>query len=229
MVRTPEAATLGTDTYQRVRSALLEGRYAPEERLVAADLTDEFAVPAGVVREALTRLASEGLGVAQPNRGYRVMSAGETQVQELVELRAVAEDTAVRLAIARGDLAWEADVLAAHHRHTGGGPGGDQKERAARHRDFHLAVLSGCGNSRLVDLCRSLSTEAELYRTWARLEVGRPEATHSRSGNREHRAIVDAVLARDADRASELVVAHLRRTEKLALDYVRRGRKGTSA
>lgn len=229
MVRTPDAATLGAETYHRIRAALLEGRYAPDERLVAAGLADQFAVHAGVVREALTRLASEALVVAEPNRGYRVMSASERHVQELVELRATAEGTAVRLAVARGDLAWEADVLAAHHRHTGGVRGGDEKERSANHHDFHMAVLSGCDNSRLVDLCNTLSTEAELYRAWARREVGRPETTRGRSATREHGAIVDAVLDRDADRASELVVAHLRRTEELAIEYVRRIAAGASA
>jgi hypothetical protein len=76
--------------------------------------TRTHGVGAGVVREALTRLAEQTLLVAEPNRGYRVRTIDDDQVRELVELRRVTECAALRLSVERGDLGWEERVLGAH-------------------------------------------------------------------------------------------------------------------
>lgn len=221
MVRTAEAETLGAGVYEQLRSAVLAGRYAPGQRLRPVELATEYGVGAGVVREALTRLAQHSLLVAEPNRGYRVRTIDEDQVRALVELRRVTECAALRLSVERGDLGWEERVLAAHRALVDVHDSTDVDEMALAHRDFHLALVSGCGNPRLVDLCSDLFVESELYRRWAgaaaHVPDTRPDVPHDRAG--EHLALRNAALTRDADRLVELHEAHLRRTADLALAF----------
>jgi len=219
MVRTAAAETLGAGVYERLRADVLGGRYAPGERLRPVELATEHGVGAGVVREALTRLAEQRLLVVEPNRGYRVMSVSAAQIAELVELRRVTECAALRQAVAQGDLAWEGRVLAAHHRLTSLGPDTDRDERALAHKEFHLALVSGCGNGRLVALCEELFLESELYRRWSGEALARVEHPEHALQERadEHLALRNAALTRDAEGAVALHEAHLQRTADLAL------------
>jgi DNA-binding GntR family transcriptional regulator len=219
MVRTAGAETLGAGVYERLRAAVLEGRYLPGERLRPVELAAEYEVGAGVVREALTRLAGQRLLVVEPNRGYRVMSISPEQIEELVELRRVSECAALRLSVERGDAAWEGRVLAAHHRLDDLHGAGDPDVLVNAHKDFHQALVSGCGNERLIALCEELFLESELYRRWSGAALARDaHAADARKGRAdEHRELRNAALTRDADRAVALHEAHLRRTAELAL------------
>lgn len=221
MVRTPGAQTLADEVFEQLRAAVLDGRYRPGQRLIPAELSAQYGVNVGVLREALTRLAGQQLAVAEPNRGYRVVSISHRQIDDLVEMRSINECAAMRLAIARGDTDWESRVIAAHHRLTGGPAAHDAREHSALHRDFHLTVLSACGNERLLELCDELYLAAELYRRWANQELGRKAPRHTRATQSEHDQILEAVLQRDVERAVALHDQHLRRTGELALEYAR--------
>ena len=114
MVRTAGAQTLGAGVYEQMR-ATCWWPLPPDERLRPVELATGYGVGAGVVREALTRLAEQRLLVVEPNRGYRVMSIGAEQIQELVELRRSASARLCGCRSERGDMDWEGRVLAAHH------------------------------------------------------------------------------------------------------------------
>lgn len=216
VVRRGGSQTLTADAYEQVRSDLLAGRYSPGERLVPAELADRYGVGAGVLREALGRLASEQLGTLEPNRGFRVLDASRQRIEELLELRRITEGAALRLSVARGDADHQARVLAAHHRMRSAASDTDDGRDA--HRAFHLELLSACGNSRLLDLCEELFDASELYRRWSVAALARPQR-RGRAAEGEHRAILEAVLAGDADEAVRLHEQHLQRTVDLALAY----------
>ena len=156
MVRTAVAETLGAGVYEQLRADVLGGLYSPGERLRPVELASRFGVGAGVVREALTRLAEQRLLIAEPNRGYRVMSISAGQIAELVELRRVTECAALRLSVERCDLDWEGRVLAAHQALAEPLDPGDPDGMSLAHKNFHQALVSGCGNPRLVALCEEL-------------------------------------------------------------------------
>ena len=215
VVRRGDAETLSADVYGQVRSELLEGHYSPGERLVPADLCERYGVKAGVLREALSRLAAEGLTTLEPNRGFRAMDMSRQRIVELLEMRRINECAALRLSVERGDADYEAAALAAHHRlkaETG-------VDRGRAHHDFHLALLAACGNARLLDLCETLFEASELYRHWSMAAMTAATPGRRRNQDAEHRAILDAVLAHDADRAVILHEQHLQRTVELALAY----------
>lgn len=208
--------TLSADAYEQIRSDLLAGRYSPGERLVPADLAVRYDVGPGVLREALGRLASEQLATMEPNRGYRVVDASRQRIEELLELRRITEGAALRMSVERGDADHQARVLAAHHRLRSATADSDDGRRA--HRDFHLELLSACGNARLLALCEELFEASELYRRWSVAALARPRGSR-RAAETEHRSILEAVLAGDADEAVRLHEQHLQRTVDLALAY----------
>lgn len=229
MVRAGGAETLSLGVHDRLRADILDGRFRPGERLRPAALCAEYGVSPGVLREAVMRLAEQRLVTVEHNRGYRVATISGEQIRDLLELRHINEEAALRLSLERGDVAWEGEVLAAHHRLKAARASAepDTESRVAAHMDYHMALLSACGNQRLLDLCRELFTASELYRRWSQhLTADRaagtgsspPEAAH-RDPADEHAQILAAVLDRDAGLAVARYAAHLDRTAELAQLY----------
>lgn len=197
--------------YAALRGRILGGALAPEQPLRPQELADELGVSLAVVRESLLRLVGEGLADRNPNRGFAVPAAGPGRWEEISDARAAIEPATLRLAVERGDLAWEAGVRAAFHTlsrtpvHDGDGPAVTDAWSDAHHR-FHRALLEGCGNAVLLETFERLWRQSELARRWSAL------ASPATARLGEHAALEGAALARDADGAAAALTAHLRRT-----------------
>jgi DNA-binding FadR family transcriptional regulator len=76
-----------SDILAELRTAILRGEYAPRQRLIETELTERYATSRFVLRNALTRLAGEGLVEFQPNRGARVREISVDEAIELTEIR----------------------------------------------------------------------------------------------------------------------------------------------
>ncbi|GAA4484089.1 GntR family transcriptional regulator [Rhodococcus olei] len=196
--------------YEQIRDEILRGALQPGQRLRFADLTGRYAVSQSVVREALTRLAEQGLAVALPQQGFRVVTLSLRDLDDLTETRREIESLTFRLAVRRGDVHWESAVVAAHHvlasTAATTADGAANADWFDTHERFHQALLAGCGNDRLLDVALSLRDAAALYRHWS----GHHDP--ARDVAAEHRAILDAALARDADLAARLLSDHIDRT-----------------
>jgi DNA-binding GntR family transcriptional regulator len=207
--------------YDRLRSDLLNGILHPSQKLKMVELTDRFGVSQSVVREALTRLTEQGLLVATPQRGFRVRDLSIEDIAELTETRIQVESIAVRLAVERGDLQWETGILASHHRlertPVTRADGTVSEDWSGHHRDFHQALLAGCGNRRLESVASSLRDSAELYRRWYWVLTD----DHQRDLAAEHRQLKELALARNADRAVEVLTEHIERAPSLLIAYAR--------
>jgi DNA-binding GntR family transcriptional regulator len=217
-------AAPGTRTeqvYDLLRSELLNGFLHPSQKLKMVELTERFGVSQSVIREALTRLTEQDLLVATPQRGFRVRDLSIQDIAELTESRVQVESLALRLAVQRGDLQWETAILAAHHRlertPVSRDDGTVSEDWSVRHRDFHQALLAGCRNRRLESVASSLRDSAELYRRWYWVLTG----DHQRDLAAEHRQLKDLALARDADRAIEVLTGHIDRAPSLLIAYAR--------
>lgn len=216
MARRGGAQTLGIDVYERLRHEVLTGRLRPGERLKPTALKDRFDVSVGVVREALTRLSEQKLVATEHNQGYRVATLSRQGFSDLTLVRVTVEGLALRLATDRGDLLWESELIAAHHRMTHtprrapGAPDEMTDAWAEAHRAFHLKLIDACAVPILIETCAELSDAAELYRRWSA-----PAGRH-RDVAGEHQRLVDAVLARDSDGA----VAALRDHYEMTLEIV---------
>jgi len=120
-------------------------------------------------------------------------------------------------ALAQGDADWEANILAAFHRLSRAplptGPDDDEAARQweLRHRAFHAALVAGCGSPWLMRLHDQLVDQTERYRM-IRLQRLSQQKPVGRDVHAEHRALMDAVLARDEAQAVALMRAHLQAT-----------------
>lgn len=218
--------------HAQLREDVLQGLLPPGSRLPSAELAERFSVSQAVVREALARLTEQGLAVAVPQQGSRVRPLSITDLEELTDARVELETLVLRRAITYGDLVWESSAAAAHHQLVNTPtqrPAGDlNRVWFSAHEDFHRSILRGCGNERLYEAAVTLRDSASLYRWWSRPVGG----DHARDVGREHQQIVDAVLARDEQRAGDLLADHIRRTSDALRDVAVRdlgGADGTPA
>jgi DNA-binding GntR family transcriptional regulator len=192
--------------YLRLRHQILDGSLRNGERLGEKELAESLGISRTPVREALRRLASEGLVEVLPNRGARVPVWDQQDVADIFELRVLLESHAARRA---ADNATE-DVLAhlsaicdemeAEVRR--GDP--DLTSVATKNRAFHAAVVDASGSMRLPGLVASLVHIPVIMQTFKRYSVEALDRSL-----RHHREIVDAMRAGDGEWAHSVMRAHV--------------------
>lgn len=214
------AKTRQQSAYETIRGDILSGRLLPGQKLPFAELDQKYGVSVGVVRESLSRLVEQGLVISIPQQGFSVVPLSTTDLLNLTVARREIETLTLRHAMQNGDVEWEADVIAAHHRLANEAmvdpddPERVREEWADVHAAFHQTLLAGCRNPRLTAIAEQLRASAELYRRWSvPLSHG-----HPRDIPAEHQGLVDAVLARDPDAAVSRLDAHIALTTRLLLD-----------
>ncbi|MGA8938105.1 MAG: GntR family transcriptional regulator [Acidobacteriaceae bacterium] len=219
------SASMTQKAYEELRADLLACRIPPGSKLKIQELCEHFPASPGAIREALSRLTSEGLVVAEPQRGFRAAPISAADLVDLTMVRTEIESVCLRQAIANGDVSWEARLVAAAHRLARTpelapeDPARSNDDWAAAHAAFHLALVEGCHSPWLLHLHTLLYAQSERYR---RLSV--PFAVSGRKVENEHQAIVAATLARDTETAVQLLAAHLQRTTHILLNAVVDGR-----
>src|SRR3984957_13413515 len=144
------SANMTQSAYENLRADLLACRILPGKRLKIQELCTRLSVSRGAIREALSRLTSEGLVVAEPQRGFRAAPISTEDLLDLTKTRIQIETLCIRRAIEVGDIAWETRLVAALHRlsrtpeHTADDPVHSSDEWAAAHKAFHKALVDGC-------------------------------------------------------------------------------------
>lgn len=203
--------------YDLLRQEILHGTLMPGERLRVADLNNRYDLGLTPIREALVRLASEGLIVSENHRGARVREATVGELHDLIRTRQEIERLCLTEAIARGDAAWEGEIMRAYHvlsRAPMPSDGGDYEAAAlweGHHRAFHFALVSACGSHWLLQFWNTLADHSERYRKLRLLRRSDPDAG-VRDINAEHARIMEAVIARDTATAVALMNTHISAT-----------------
>lgn len=204
-----------------MRDDVLTGSLKPGEKLRADFLRDRYDVGTSPVREALNRLAADGLVVHEDQRGFRVSSVSKAELVELIMTRCWLEEIALGESIANGDAAWEEGIVLAFHRLSRVPRSASETSYAINseweklHRDYHLALITACGSRWLLGFCDQLNDQTHRYRQIA-AHVDDPR----RNEIDEHRAIMDAAIARDRERAVGLLKEHFTRTSDLIIARV---------
>ena len=204
------SATLTRSVYAQLRADILSGRMRPGEKIRAETVRKRFNTASSPVREALNRLLSEGFVALEEQKGFRVSPVSAEELEELVKTRCWIDGLAIRESIERFDLAWEEGlILALHHlsrTHRGESGQSETQEWESRHKDFHLALIGGCGSRWVKRISEQLFDAAERYRLLA------IEQVLERNELQEHRELVDACINRDPDHAIALLSQHYRQT-----------------
>jgi GntR family carbon starvation induced transcriptional regulator len=210
--------TISSTVLTRIRKDILAGVLAPKAKLRIRDLQERYQVGFTPLREALTRLAAERLVVAEGQRGYWVAPITIEDLANVVRLRQQIDSMALRLAVERGDEAWEAGIVATFHRlgkhQRDDSPGSYNDAWEERHAAFHTALIEGCRSDWLLHLSRQFLGLSTRYRRMSMQRLNLSFAHHMD----EHREIMDAALTRQADRACALIERHFSKTAVLVLD-----------
>lgn len=205
--------------YQMLRRELLNGEWLPHERLRPQALQQRFALGLTPIREALMRLAVDGLVQGESQRGFRACGVSSEEWHDLMSARRELERSCLSRAIMHGGPDWEvrvADALEQLARTPLPRSASDRKAAElweVRHRNFHFALVSACGSPWRLRFWNTLTDHSERYRK-LRLLRRKETAAKVRDAVGDHRVILDAVLSRDAARAAQVMDAHLAATEQ---------------
>jgi len=209
--------TLAMSIYGRLRRDILTGLFGPGERLPLDALGERYRVGLTPLREALNRLSAEELVLREGKRGFRVAPVSRADLVDLATTLCWVVDVALRQSLAKGDEAWEEAVVLAAHRlqrldsRLPSHEIGVDPEWERRHVDFHRSLIAASGLRRINDF---FATLIDRYDRYMYLGVD-ATARWPRDAAAEHKAILDAVMARDADLAVRLLQAHIRRTAEI--------------
>ena len=212
--------------YRTLHADIVTGRIPPGMQLKAADLAQRLGFGLAAVREALSRLSSESLVDAEPQRGFRASPISASRLRDLTEARVEVETICLRQSVAQFDMladlrldeAMEA-MLAAAVASSDGGQVADSNWINA-HAAFHEALVSGCRNVVLRRLRRQLFVESERYRCLAM-------SLHKSVTDveRDHQPLVDAVKGRNTEAAILALSDHIQDTTRILLSRTEDGRK----
>lgn len=207
-----ENLTLWQRVYDHLRTEILEGRLEPGAELIEVALADQLGVSRGPLREAIGRLAAEGLVTVIPRRGAVVRSLSKEEFLELYQVREALERAAVQLAVPRlSDEQFE--KLAALNEEMEAHAAGNEVEAFFEaNLAFHARLFEASGNGKLEELYRQLLGQLGRYRLRSLTLRGNLKRSVS-----EHKAILRAARRGDAERAAQLMAEHIRVPQRRAM------------
>ena len=202
-----EAKSLVDAVTERLEAAIFDGELAPGERLREQVLADEFGISRGPLREAIRRLEGRRLLERQPNIGVSVVSLTARRLEELLRVRGALEGMACRLAaenISSDEVTQLRQLLDSHASDKEVLTGQGYYQQSGDF-DFHFRIAKASKNEFLISMISGdLYDLLRLYRYKSSTVVGR-----AAKALEEHHAIVDALDARDPERAEAAMREHI--------------------
>lgn len=204
----PVEETVSGMIWRRVRSDILNGTLAPMQKLRLDGLRTRYGASVSTLREVLNRLATEDLVIAEGQRGFEVAPISPANLRELAELRLLIEGQALKDSFTRGDVEWEARVMAAYHRlarmeeRISGGDKSAMQDWKRFDWEFHQALISACGSQVLRQFH---GANFDKYLRYQMIAL----SFRGDVASREHHDLLDAAMARDAGAARAVLARHL--------------------
>lgn len=213
--------TMASMLADSIRDDIISGVLPPESKLRLKDLSVRYEAGVIPLREALSRLAMTGFVRVEDQRGFRVTGISTEELNDITQTRQRIETDALSNAIAHGDIDWEGRMLSSFHRLSRLSmtnlPGAAlNRDWEQAHDAFHEAILSGCTSRWLLHFAQVLRDQTARYR---HLSV-RAETAEPRDVAAEHKALLDAILARDVDLSCDLLSRHFSTTTRMVLASV---------
>jgi len=210
------SATLADRVYEQIVDAIVRGEFAPGSRLIETQLAARYGVSRGPLREAMRRMGERGLVIRPARQGARVVELSQKVLLDIAQVRETLESAACRLAaqnMSSEEIAHLRSLVDADERLLAGGHAYYRKETDL---DIHFCIVQGAHNDIMASLlCEQLYPLIRMYRY-------RHERVQGRASEalREHRAIVDAIGARDGELAELLMRRHIATSRKLLLETI---------
>jgi DNA-binding GntR family transcriptional regulator len=207
------AGSRASQVFERLQEAIVRGELAPGTKLREADLSAEYGISRGPLREALHRLEGRRLIQKIPNVGAQVVSLSLPEIREIFQIRENLESLACRLAaenMSDQELTELGQVLSHHQQHLDADNG---RSYLMQHgdEDFHYRIIQGSGNRMLVNLlCDELYQLVRMIRYSTRHDTNRPAQALT-----EHQRIYEALKNRDGELAGLLMQRHIAGAQKI--------------
>ena len=189
---------------ERLRVRIFSHELPPGSWIDEQALTAEYGISRTPLREALKVLASEGLVTLRPGRGCQVTELGEKDLDELFPILALLEGRCAYEATARADESQREAIRALHNKLEALFVAEDIAGFFEVNQRFHLLVQEIAGNRWLTQIIQDSRKVLKLTRFHSLFAEGRLEESLD-----EHRQLVDAILARDPERAQRAMEHHL--------------------
>jgi DNA-binding GntR family transcriptional regulator len=200
-----DGRTLWQRAHEHLRDEIISGSLTPGTELQEVALAESLGISRGPLREALGRLATEGLVTIRPRRGAVVRALSNEEFMEAYQVREALETLAVRLAVPKltaGDIAAMEGLIADMEACDAAG---DVPGFFEANTEFHQRFFDAAGNQTLSELYRQLRGQIDRHRLRS-LEL-RGDLRRSIA---EHKALLRAAVARDVGRAAHLASEHIR-------------------
>jgi DNA-binding GntR family transcriptional regulator len=199
-----KSTTGGVSVYRKLRDAIVDSRFQPNERLVEADLARMFGAGRTAIRAALVRLDQEGLVERQPNRGARVRLVSDREALEIEEVRVALEQMLARHAATRITRGNVADLRRILDDMTARVEAGDPLGYSELNARFHEMIWAIADQGVAATLVANLKSQSIRFQYRTILQPGRPDRSL-----REHRLIVEALASGDPDASETAMREHL--------------------
>ena len=213
------ATSLPELVYRKLRSGILDGSLRPGIPLRQEEIARQFKVSRVPVREAMSRLETDGLLVLRPRRGYAVTQLDQEEIVEIFELRMVIEEHAGAVAArarTRQDIS-DVEQLVLRMERLAQTSKDYGSQWSQLNREFHARIIGSSHRKRLTATAETLRDAVEAYvRMEMRLTGSVDDAL------REHREIFQAFKTGDADALSRLSRQHVESTARRLMDGLRR-------
>lgn len=204
-----DSASVTHRIYEKIRMAILTGEIPAGERLVELDLATKMSSSRTPVREALQKIASEGLIYSIPRAGYIVGEISETDLQEIFEARIAIEQAAARLALEH-ITPEELERIEANIRKSEEAIKSPLKDQMIDFdTEFHDLLCGAGRNKRLIQFSQTLRDHLLRYRMIA-LRIPRM----AKGATAEHREIFKALKAKETNKLEETIFFHLERSKE---------------
>lgn len=203
---------------QRLRTLLVEGRIAPGAKLNERELAEQLHVSRTPLREAIKRLAAEGLVDLLPNRGAVAVRLGEADIEHAFEVLAALEGLSGELAAARASDAEIAEIRALHYEMRACHARGDLSGYYRLNAQIHAAINAAARNPVLTQHYAAINARVQALR----FRTNQDSAKWQRAVL-EHERMVDALAARDAPALRQVLTQHLQHKRDTVLQLLRAG------
>jgi DNA-binding GntR family transcriptional regulator len=191
--------------YEQIKQKILDGQYAPAQRLIETNLSQELGVSRHKVRAALDRLHLDGLIHIEPNRGATVMSLELPEVLDILRAREVLEAGVTHLAAEQIEASQIDRLEECLHTMREALNIGEYEQYSATNKLFHQIIYEASGNETMPQLINGLRQRLARLQLRSILIPGRTEQSIG-----EHEAIFQALQTHDAMAADQAARAHMR-------------------
>lgn len=204
----PERPRVADHIYLRLRDAILSNQLSPGSRLSVPSIARQFGVSRSPVREAVQRLVQDGLASEEPHRGAVVTSLKPEELVSLYQVREVLEGLAVRLAAEHATRDELAAMQVTLQQQTDAVERGDLQQHIVLDLRFHALIREAARNDDLTEFLERVQSKVMIAM------LSGDSATWPKQAVAEHRRILEAILAGDADAAEAAARAHVVRVRE---------------